>query len=70
MRYLAIDHGTKRTGLAICDAGETIASPLSVIHGQKELLKKIAEIVEAENVEAEVCRTVERPALRSSPPSG
>jgi len=54
MRYLAIDHGTKRTGLAICDAGETIASPLSVIHGQKELLKKIAEIVEAENVEAVV----------------
>jgi putative Holliday junction resolvase len=52
MRYLAIDHGTKRTGLAICDAAETIASPLAVIHGQKELLKKIAEIVEAENVEA------------------
>ncbi len=54
MRYLAIDHGTKRTGLAICDAAETITSPLAVIHGQKELLKKIAEIVEAENVEAVV----------------
>jgi putative Holliday junction resolvase len=52
MRYLAIDHGTKRTGLAICDAAETIASPLAVIHSRKGLLKKIAEIVEAENVEA------------------
>ncbi|MBA7481753.1 putative pre-16S rRNA nuclease [subsurface metagenome] len=52
MRYLAIDHGTKRTGLAICDVAETIASPLAVFHGQKELLKKIAEIVKAENVEA------------------
>jgi len=52
MRYLAIDYGTKRTGLAICDAAETIASPLGVLHGQKELLKKITEIVEAENVEA------------------
>ncbi len=52
MRYLAIDHGTKRTGLAICDAAENIASPLAVLHGQKELLKKIAEIVKAENVEA------------------
>jgi len=52
MRYLAIDYGTKRTGLAICDAAETIASPLAVLHGQKELLKKITEIVEAENVEA------------------
>jgi putative Holliday junction resolvase len=52
MRYLAIDYGTKRTGLAICDASETIASPLTVLHGQKWLLKKIAEIIEAENVEA------------------
>ena len=54
MRYLAIDYGTKRTGLAICDSGETIASPLAVIQGQKELLKRIAEVVETENVEAVV----------------
>jgi putative Holliday junction resolvase len=54
MRYLAIDYGTKRTGLAICDASETIVSPLAVLRGQKELLKKIAEIVKAENVEAVV----------------
>jgi putative Holliday junction resolvase len=54
MRYLAIDYGDKRTGLAICDAEETIVSPLTVIHGQKDLLKKIADIVEAENVEAVV----------------
>lgn len=52
MRYLAIDYGTKRTGLAICDAAETIASPLAVLYGQKELLNKIAEIAETENVEA------------------
>jgi len=52
MRYLAIDYGTKRTGLAICDSAETIASPLAIIQGQKELLKKIAEVVETENVEA------------------
>ena len=52
MRYLAIDYGDKRTGLAICDAEETIASPLMVIHGQKDLLKKIKVIVGAEEVEA------------------
>lgn len=52
MRYLAIDYGTKRTGLAICDAAETIASPLTVLHGQKELLNKITEIVKTENVDA------------------
>ena len=51
MRYLAIDYGTKHTGLAICDPAETIASPLAVIHGQKELLERIADIVKSENVE-------------------
>jgi putative Holliday junction resolvase len=54
MRYLAIDYGTKRTGLAICDAAETIASPLTVLHGRKDLLNKIADIVETENVGAVV----------------
>jgi len=54
MRYLAIDYGAKRTGLAICDPAETVASPLTVIEGKKDLLKKIAEVVEAENVEAVV----------------
>lgn len=52
MRYLAIDYGLKRTGLAVCDANETIASPLAVLHGQKELLNKIAEIVKTENAGA------------------
>jgi putative Holliday junction resolvase len=49
---MAIDYGDKRTGLAICDADETIASPLMVIRGQKELLKKIAEVVKTEDVKA------------------
>ena len=52
MRYLAIDYGDKRTGLAICDPAETIASPLVVIEGQKDLIKKITDIVRSENVEA------------------
>jgi len=52
MRYLAIDYGSKRTGLAICDAAESVASPLNVILGQKELLKKIAAVVQKEDVEA------------------
>ena len=52
MRYLAVDYGAKRTGLAICDPAETVASPLAVIEGQKDLPKKIAEVVEAENVKA------------------
>jgi putative Holliday junction resolvase len=54
MRYLAIDYGTKRTGLAICDFDEIIASPLAVIHGQKELIKKITDVVADENIGAVV----------------
>lgn len=54
MRYLAIDYGTKRTGLAVCDRAETITSPLTVIQGQKGLIKKISEIVEKEDIEAVV----------------
>jgi putative Holliday junction resolvase len=52
MRYLAIDYGTKRTGLAICDPTETIVSPLAIIKSRKELLEKISEIVHTENVGA------------------
>jgi putative Holliday junction resolvase len=52
MRYLAIDYGAKRTGLAVCDAAETIASPYGVLQGQKDLIERIARIVVSENIEA------------------
>ena len=52
MRYLAIDYGTKRTGLAICDPTETIVSPLAVVQSKKGLLKKISEFIKTENIEA------------------
>jgi putative Holliday junction resolvase len=54
MRYLAIDHGTKRTGLAICDPDETIVSPLAVIEGQQGLIEMIARTVVTEQVGAVV----------------
>jgi putative Holliday junction resolvase len=52
MRYLAIDYGTKRTGLALCDPTETIVSPLAGLSTAKDLLGKIVDIVKAEGVEA------------------
>lgn len=52
MRYLAIDYGNKYTGIAICDASETIASPVAVFKNPKTLAKKIADLVEEENIEA------------------
>jgi putative holliday junction resolvase len=54
MRYLAIDFGNKRTGLAICDPSEKIVSPLAVIEGQKDLIKKITDTVKSENAESVV----------------
>jgi len=52
MRYLAIDYGTKITGLALCDPSETIVSPLSAFPTDKKLIEKIVEVVSSENVEA------------------
>lgn len=54
MRYLAIDYGNKRTGLAICDESETITSPLAVLDTNNSLIEKITQIIKDENVGAVV----------------
>ena len=54
MKYLAIDYGIKRTGLAVCDASETICSPLIVLDKPKHFIKRISEIIKTEDVEAVV----------------
>jgi len=54
MRYLAIDYGTKSTGLAICDPSETIVSPLAVLSSGKDLVAKILEFIKTEPVSAVV----------------
>jgi putative Holliday junction resolvase len=52
MRYLAVDYGAKRTGLAVCDAGERVVSPLAVLQGPRNLIERIRQVVAAENIEA------------------
>jgi putative Holliday junction resolvase len=54
MRYLAIDYGLKRTGLAVCDASETIVSPLAVVQGRKDLIERIKRVVASEGIGAVV----------------
>ena len=56
MRYLAIDHGQKRTGLAISDSSETLVSPHSVIEtaNEEELLRQISAVLGAEEIDAVV----------------
>jgi len=51
MRYLAIDYGLKRTGLATCDRDETICSPLSVLQTDGSLIKKINEAIQEYRIE-------------------
>ncbi|MDR2558342.1 MAG: Holliday junction resolvase RuvX [Oscillospiraceae bacterium] len=52
MRILAVDYGDVRTGLAVCDMTETLASPHSVIHERNEnaLIQKIMKIVSREEI--------------------
>ena len=54
MRFLAIDHGLKRTGLAISDSAGTLATPHSVVQTQNEsfLIESIAQLAGRESVEA------------------
>jgi putative holliday junction resolvase len=44
MRYLAVDYGLKRTGIAVCDPSESICSPLEVIEGQNGLIGRIKRV--------------------------
>jgi putative Holliday junction resolvase len=51
MRFLCIDLGDKRTGLAICDGQEILASPLQVLEGIKNLHDEILKIAKENQVE-------------------
>ncbi|MCL2637413.1 MAG: Holliday junction resolvase RuvX [Oscillospiraceae bacterium] len=53
MKILAVDFGDVRTGLAVCDKGEILASPHSVIttRAADKLLQRIAEVVSEESIE-------------------
>ena len=53
MRILAIDLGMARTGLAICDATEMLASPLETINQyySEKLLQKVVDVVATQKPE-------------------
>ena len=48
MRIMAVDLGDARTGLAVCDPGETLASPHAVLHerDREKLYRKISDEAE------------------------
>ena len=49
-RYLAVDYGFKRIGLALADPAGTFASPLAVIENNDRSLAKIADFIAEYNV--------------------
>ncbi len=53
MKIMAVDLGDARTGLAVCDKSEFLASPLTVIHDKDldSVLKKIVSAVNENKVE-------------------
>jgi len=50
MRYLAVDYGNKRTGLAICDEQQIIVSPYDVIPTDTQIYQRIVAIVSENEV--------------------
>lgn len=54
MIILGVDLGKARTGLAVCDAGEVLASPLTVIseHNRERLVEQIAAAAREHQAEA------------------
>ena len=55
MRYLGIDYGSKKLGLAISDESGRVAFPLQVIPNNKSLLVEIAKICEQEKIVKIIC---------------
>jgi putative Holliday junction resolvase len=53
MRTLAIDLGSRRVGLALCDAGGALASPLDVLEvsSPKNAADQVLNVVQREGVE-------------------
>ena len=58
MKWLAVDYGDSRTGLAGCDAGETITSPITPQIEEKSMNKvatAVTEVFTARSAQGLVC---------------
>ena len=53
MRIMAVDYGNSRTGIAVCDKDEMLASPLTVIteYNFDRCTEKVAELAKKEKAE-------------------
>lgn len=53
-KLLGLDHGDKRFGIALSDAGKLIATPRLLVEGEVALWQALTSLVEEEEVEAVV----------------
>src|ERR1700741_5495672 len=51
MKYLGIDYGTKRIGIAVSDAGGHVALPVSVIEAGLDALSEVVELATKNGVQ-------------------
>jgi len=51
MRFLGVDYGTKRIGLAISDENGTIAFPKEILANDLNTFKNLAVLIKKENIE-------------------
>ena len=50
MKFLGIDYGTKRIGVAISDEEGILAFPKEIVLNDSSSFKRIGEIIKAENI--------------------
>ncbi len=50
MKYLGIDYGTKRVGVAVSDAAGTIAFPRATLPNDAQLFSQLEELVKNEKI--------------------
>ena len=52
MRYLGIDYGSKRVGLALSDEAGTIGFPHAILKNTRRLIDELRVIIAKENIGA------------------
>ena len=50
MKFLGIDYGTKRIGVAVSDDGGTLAFPKEIVSNNANTFERLAEIIVQENI--------------------
>jgi putative Holliday junction resolvase len=50
MRFLCVDYGTKRIGLAVSDESGILAFPMKIVSNNLDVFETVGEIIKKENI--------------------